>query len=83
MAKKFNPSDKVANAFNETLKKRYPNDTETQRSIEYEKGGENCLCTATVTFHWSNKISNMALFEYKRSSPNGEYYWYCRRDWND
>jgi hypothetical protein len=83
MANKFiNPPDEVANALNETLKKLYPNDTKTHKSIDYKKGGENCLFKATVTFYWADN-SSMALFEYKESDTNREYYWYCSHDWND
>jgi|APLak6261664116_1056043.scaffolds.fasta_scaffold181665_1 hypothetical protein len=84
MARKFiNPSDEVESALNETLKKLYPDDTETHRSIDYNKGKGNCLFTAYVTFYWTNSKSDSALFEYKRPSPYEKYYWYCVRDWKD
>lgn len=81
-SKKYQPTDRQADALLQTLAQRYPEiPVETPKSIDYTV--EQGVISASITFFFDRRSASALFRLKKRNAPSSGEYWYCERDWKD
>lgn len=78
MVKRDSPPKPIQQALEQTVKERYQDLGQPPITIYSKKAGR---WEAVVSFHSAHSTA-VAQFQYVENN-SGEFYWYCRQDWND